>query len=130
DCLLVQDYHLALVPRLVRDQANATRIAHFTHTAWPRPQGLAVLPDPWVREIVTGMLGADVVGFHSARWARNFAETASEVTGAARTEGGLMIDGRTVRVGLFPLGPDADALRAEASSEAALEAGEELDELI
>ena len=130
DCLLVQDYHLALVPRLVRGPANAARIAHFTHTAWPRPQALAVLPDAWVREIVNGMLGAAVVGFHSARWARNFAETAAEVAGATRAEGGLIVDGRTVRLGVFPLGPDADSLRAEAASPATAGAGAELDELI
>lgn len=130
DRLLAQDYHLPLVPRLVREATEGIRIAHFTHTAWPRPQAFDHLPSPWVEDIVHGMLGADLVGFHSRRWASSFVEVAAEYAGANPVEGGLEVEGRRVQVGVFPLGPDPAALAESAASEAAAEAGRQLDELV
>ncbi|MFE7098825.1 alpha,alpha-trehalose-phosphate synthase (UDP-forming) [Streptomyces erythrochromogenes] len=96
--VLVQDYHLALVPGQLRELRPDLRIAHFTHTPWASQEFLRMLPDDIRGELMRGMLGADVVGFHTRAWADAFA-------GAAPPD-----DAR--RVAVFPLGVDADELRA------------------
>lgn len=129
DALLVQDYHLPLVPRLVRHRSERAAIAYFLHTPWPEPAALETLPAGWVRDIVESVLCADLIGFHSPRWARNFVETASAVTGTRAEDGWIHMNGRRARVGVFPLGPDPDALSAGVGSPETLVAVEELDEL-
>ena len=130
DQLLVQDYHLPLVPSLVRRSGKRVRMAHFSHTAWPGVEALSLLPDDWVRQIVSGMLGADGVTFHSRGWARNFEQAACELAGARRVETGLEVDGRHVNVGVCPLGPDPVALEEAAASPQAEEEGKRLDDLL
>ncbi len=99
--VIVQDYHLFLVPRMLRDLRSDLRIGHFTHTPWITPDDFAMLPDDVAYALVDGMLGADILGFHTERWAQLFRATARAVTGA-EAEG--------VRV--FPLGTDPDEMLA------------------
>ncbi|MER7735208.1 trehalose-6-phosphate synthase [Streptomyces erythrochromogenes] len=96
--VLVQDYHLALVPGQLRELRPDLRIAHFTHTPWASREFLDMLPADVAGQLVRGMLGADVVGFHTRAWADAFA-------GAAQPDD-------AGRVAVFPLGVDADELRA------------------
>ncbi|MEU6928249.1 trehalose-6-phosphate synthase [Streptomyces sp. NPDC046374] len=96
--VLVQDYHLALVPGMLRALRPDLRIGHFTHTPWAAPGYLSMLPDDIHRELVEGMLGADERGFHTRAWA------------AAFLADPLVPD--TTRVAAYPLGVDADELRA------------------
>ncbi|MEY2398954.1 MAG: trehalose 6-phosphate synthase [Actinomycetota bacterium] len=70
--VLVHDYHLALVPALLRERRPDLRISHFSHTPWADPAFLHVLPQGVVGEILHGMAGADEIGFHSFRWADAF----------------------------------------------------------
>jgi trehalose 6-phosphate synthase len=97
--VMVQDYHLFLVPRMLRDRRPDLKISIFTHTPWVSADYFTLLPDDVGRAIVDGMLGADLVGFHTQRWADLFAETARELTGN---------DARGVAV--FPLGTDPDEM--------------------
>ena len=71
--LLVQDYHFALLPRLVKESRPDARVAIFWHIPWPNAETFAICP--YRRELVTGMLGADVVGFHIQSHCNNFLET-------------------------------------------------------
>src|SRR5439155_14985857 len=71
--VLVQDYHLDLVPARLRELRPDLRIAHFTHTPWAPPDYYSVLPDDVGRAILAGLLGADHLGFHCRRWALAFA---------------------------------------------------------
>ncbi|MEU6314671.1 trehalose-6-phosphate synthase [Streptomyces sp. NPDC047014] len=95
--VLVQDYHLALVPGQLRELRPDLRIAHFTHTPWASREFLDMLPEDVREQLVRGMLGADVVGFHTRAWADAF------VAAAGPEEAG--------RVAVFPLGVDAEELR-------------------
>ncbi|MFF4320472.1 trehalose-6-phosphate synthase [Streptomyces sp. NPDC001568] len=70
--VLVQDYHLALVPGQLRELRPDLRIGHFTHTPWASSEYLGMLPDDIRSELMWGMLGADVVGFHTWAWAQSF----------------------------------------------------------
>ena len=80
--VLVQDYHLALAPRMLRDLRPGTRIAHFEHTPWAPPDYYRLLPDDIAAAVLDGMLGADHPGFHSQRWAAAFLDCCEAVLGA------------------------------------------------
>jgi trehalose 6-phosphate synthase len=81
--VLIQDYHLALVPGALRRARPDLRVVLFVHTPWATTAELAVLPDKVVSALAEGMSAAEAVGFHSRRWAGTFATWCEEVTGAA-----------------------------------------------
>jgi trehalose 6-phosphate synthase len=113
--VLVQDYHLTLLPQVLRDLRPDLRIAHFSHTPWAPVDYFRLLPTEVARETLLGMLGADHAGFHSPRWARAFAACCVEYLGAEGDETQVRYAGRTTRLGVHPLGVDADALRERAT---------------
>jgi trehalose 6-phosphate synthase len=71
--VLVQDYHFTLVPKLIKDRRPDARVALFWHIPWPNPEAFAICP--WRKELLTGLLGADVIGFHTQFHCNNFLET-------------------------------------------------------
>ena len=71
--LLVQDYHFALLPRMVKEARPDVRIAIFWHIPWPNPEAFGICP--WQRELLNGLLGADLIGFHTQAHCNNFLET-------------------------------------------------------
>jgi trehalose 6-phosphate synthase len=71
--LLVQDYHFALLPRMVKKVRPDARIAIFWHIPWPNPEAFGICP--WQRELLDGLLGADLIGFHTQAHCNNFLET-------------------------------------------------------
>jgi trehalose 6-phosphate synthase len=119
--VLVQDYHLMLAPRLLRELRPDVRIGHFTHTPWAPPDYFRVLPTEVARETLLGLLGADHAGFHSRRWAQAFADCCLDVLGARCDDGagGLSVthEGRTTSLGIHPLGVDVVGLRARAAED-------------
>ncbi|MFD3452463.1 trehalose-6-phosphate synthase [Streptomyces sp. NPDC058691] len=116
--VLVQDYHLTLVPQLLRSRRPDLRIGHFSHTPWAPPEYFRLLPDDVAAEVLTGVLGADRAAFLTRRWAEAFAACCSDVLGAtvSRDDGVLTVtyQGRTTRIGVHGLGADADFLRERA----------------
>ena len=71
--VLIQDYHLALLPLLVKEKRPDVRVAIFWHIPWPNPEAYGICP--WHQEILIGMLGADIVGFHIQFHCNNFLDT-------------------------------------------------------
>jgi trehalose 6-phosphate synthase len=71
--VLVQDYHLALVPRLVREKMPAATIITFWHIPWPNPEAFAICP--WREELLDGLLGSSILGFHTQFHCNNFVDT-------------------------------------------------------
>jgi trehalose 6-phosphate synthase len=71
--LLVQDYHFALLPRIVKEKRADARVAIFWHIPWPNPEAFGICP--WQRELLEGLLGADLIGFHVQSHCNNFLET-------------------------------------------------------
>ncbi len=114
---VVQDYHLALVPRMLADLRPDVRIAHFSHTPWAPPEYYRILPDQVGREILEGILGADHAGFHSGRWADAFLDCCAEILGATvdRAARRVSYHGHVTNVAVHPLGVDADELTARAA---------------
>ncbi|WP_328943369.1 trehalose-6-phosphate synthase [Streptomyces sp. NBC_00250] len=125
--VLVQDYHLALVPGMLRELRPDLRIGHFTHTPWTSSEYLRMVPDDIVEELLWGMLGADELGFHTWRWASLFIDCCSQRDDSTGMAEGVWPSGdpwhgvewrrygvgkgRT-RVRAYPLGVDGDELRA------------------
>jgi len=75
--VLVQDYHFALLPRLLKDKRPDARVAIFWHIPWPNPEAFGICP--WQRQLVDGLLGADLIGFHIQSHCNNFLETVDRV---------------------------------------------------
>jgi alpha,alpha-trehalose-phosphate synthase [UDP-forming] len=71
--VLVQDYHFALLPRLIKQERPDARVALFWHIPWPNVEAFGICP--WQEEILLGMLGADLIGFHTQIHCNNFLET-------------------------------------------------------
>ena len=116
--VLVQDYHLALLGPLVRDRRPDLRTVHFSHTPFAPPELLRVLPDRYRLELLEGMAGHDACGFHTRRWAEEFAAGCADAG----------IDAATPFVA--PLAPDPDDIGAVAASPACVRAGAELDRIL
>ncbi|MFI1262620.1 MULTISPECIES: alpha,alpha-trehalose-phosphate synthase (UDP-forming) [Streptomyces] len=124
--VLVQDYHLALVPGMLRERRPDLRIAHFSHTPWAPAEYFAILPDDIQRQLVLGILGADRANFLTRRWAENFLACAQTGLGGqcerVRPEDGapgivaLVPErkARTTWIGVHGLGADAAFLRERA----------------
>lgn len=113
--VLVQDYHLTLLPAMLRARRPDLRIAHFTHTPWAEPAVFGLLPTDIATDLLVGMLGADSAGFHSPRWARNFVKCCTTIIGAADSGDGVRYDGHLTAVRVHPLGVDAAPLLARAA---------------
>lgn len=128
--VLVQDYHLVLTPRQLRERRPDLRISHFTHTPWAPPEYFCLLPDDVAREVLLGVLGADAAGFLSRRWADAFVRCCEQVLGAERVDGGVRFDGRTTLIDVHPLGVDAGELRARAAERDVLARRESVRELV
>jgi trehalose 6-phosphate synthase len=107
DLLWVQDFHLALVPRLVREHRELP-IGIFWHVPFPPEQLLRILP--WREEFLYGMLGADVIGFHTQSYVRHFLNSCQRILhlDVSHERGEISIGNRRVRAAPFPLGIPAD----------------------
>ncbi|MDP4251967.1 MAG: trehalose-6-phosphate synthase [Bacteroidota bacterium] len=71
--ILVQDYHFALLPKLIKDKRPDAKVAIFWHIPWPNPESFGICP--WQKELLRGMLGGDLIGFHTQYHCNNFLET-------------------------------------------------------
>jgi trehalose 6-phosphate synthase/phosphatase len=105
DLVWIHDYHLALVPRLLRRLIPDARIGFFLHIPFPSSEVFRILP--WRSEILEGMLGADIIGFHTYSYLRHFSGALLHVL-RLETDGATMqFDGRQIQLGVFPMGIDA-----------------------
>jgi trehalose-6-phosphate synthase len=74
--ILIQDYHFALLPKMIKNEKPGARIAIFWHIPWPNPESFGICP--WQKEILEGMLGADLIGFHTQYHCNHFLETVNK----------------------------------------------------
>jgi trehalose 6-phosphate synthase len=111
--VLVQDYHLSLVPRLLRELRPDLAIAHFSHTPWAPPDYFQLLPADTGLALLTGLLAADHLGFLADRWAKAFLDCCEVVLGATVDRENAVVEyaGRRVQVAVHPLGVDAESFR-------------------
>jgi trehalose 6-phosphate synthase len=75
--VLVQDYHFALLPRMIKERRPDARLAIFWHIPWPNPEAFGICP--WQKELIDGLLGADLIGFHIQAHCSNFLQTVDRI---------------------------------------------------
>jgi trehalose 6-phosphate synthase len=104
--ILIQDYHFALLPEMIRKIKPEARIAIFWHIPWPNPESFGICP--WQNEILKGMLGADLIGFHTQYHCNNFLETVNSALESRVQWANFSVKraGHTTLVKPFPIGID------------------------
>ncbi len=104
--VLVQDYHLALLPRMIRDLLPDATVIAFWHIPWPNPESFAICP--WGKEIVQGMLGRSILGFHTKFHCHNFVDTVDSCIEARVDREALTVSygGKLTAVRRYPISID------------------------
>ncbi|MDP3063793.1 MAG: trehalose-6-phosphate synthase [Chloroflexota bacterium] len=125
--VFVQDYHLALLPRILKQRLPKAIVAQFWHIPWPNPEVFRILP--WQEDVLDGLLGNDLLGFHIQYHCNNFLETVDRTLEARvdRERHGVVRGGHRTVVRPFPISIDFDRVSQDASSG---EVTEEMDRLI
>jgi trehalose 6-phosphate synthase len=132
--VLVQDYHFALLPRMIREQLPGATIIAFWHIPWPNPESFAICP--WREEIISGLLGSSILGFHTQFHCNNFVDTVDRFLEARvdREAFTVSLGGKQTAVRRYPISiawpPDEDMIgkaigqcRAEVRANNGLPAG-------
>ncbi len=121
DLLWMHDYHLIPMARLLREERVAGPMGFFLHTPFPHYEVLRALPV--YAELLRDLCAYDVVGFQTANDLNSFRDSIQYVwgEGAVRDEKSVFVDGRRVRVGVFPIGVEIESIRAESESSQASE---------
>ncbi|TGE24044.1 bifunctional alpha,alpha-trehalose-phosphate synthase (UDP-forming)/trehalose-phosphatase [Hymenobacter aquaticus] len=120
DTIWVHDYQLLLLPQMLRQERPEASIGFFLHIPFPSHELIRVLP--WRRELLEGMLGADLLGFHTYGYMRHFLSSAAQLLGYPNQNGLIEVGQRSVLVDAFPMGIDYDKYAQVAESEEAREA--------
>lgn len=106
DTVWIHDYHLMLLPHLLRKALPEIRIGFFLHIPFPQFEIFRLIPGKWRRGILEGLLGADVIGFHTHDYGEYFLRCVQRILGYEHHLGQLTIGSRLVKVGAFPMGID------------------------
>ncbi len=105
----VHDYQLLLLPGLLREKLPKAKIGFFLHIPFPSFEIFRLLP--WRREILEGLLGADLVGFHTYDYVRHFLSSVRRLLGFEHTLGQITTENRVIRAEVFPMGIDFEKYR-------------------
>jgi len=118
DLVWVHDFHLCLVPELLRSAGISARVGVFWHVPFPPPSVFGILR--WRKELLEGLLGADMIGFQTDQDAANFLAAVKQFVGCAvsETPARVTIKGRQVAVHALPIGVDYAAFRTQAADPA------------
>ncbi|PTL82122.1 bifunctional alpha,alpha-trehalose-phosphate synthase (UDP-forming)/trehalose-phosphatase [Vitiosangium sp. GDMCC 1.1324] len=119
DTIWVHDYQLMLVPAFLRARLPQARIGYFHHIPFPSSEIFRTLPHR--SELMRGLMGADLIGFHTLTYVRHFASTLMRLLGLETVVDRVSYDGREVRLGAFPMGIDAQSFEDLAKEPAVLE---------
>jgi trehalose 6-phosphate synthase/phosphatase len=118
DTVWVQDYHLMLLPKLLRDKIPELSIGFFLHTPFPSYDIFRTLPTKWRRDILEGMLGADLIGFHTIDYTQHFLRCILRILGIDNSFGQILVEGdRAARVDTFPMSVDYRQLQTAVKQE-------------
>lgn len=116
DVVWVHDYQLLLLPQMIRKRAPGARIGFFLHIPFPNFEVFRHLPTRWRREILAGMLGADLIGFHTHDYTQYFLHSVFRTLGYEHNLGEITMGGEVRKAETFPIGIDYEKFMRAASS--------------
>lgn len=119
DRLWIHDYQLLLLPAMIREQLPTSTIGFFLHIPFPSYESFRRLP--WRRELLNGMLGSDLVGFHTYDDMRHFLSSVSRLAGLGNDNGQIIVDNRIIKADSLPMGIDYKKYAESASHPETLE---------
>jgi len=108
DVVWVHDYHLMLLPRLLKARYAQLSVGFFLHIPFPSFEVFRLLPGEWRRDILDGLLGADLIGFHTYEYTHHFLQSVLRILGYEHHMAQIVVEDRLVRVDTFPMGIDVD----------------------
>ena len=112
DIIWVHDYHLMMLPRMIREQCPGVSIGLFSHVPFPSYEIFRLLP--WRHELIEGMLGADLIGFQIYDYVRHFMSSVRRLMGVDSVFNRISLGERTLKVDVFPKGINYDRFRNKA----------------
>jgi trehalose 6-phosphate synthase/phosphatase len=115
DVVWIHDYHLMLLPKLLRDRKPHNPIGFFLHIPFPSFELFRLFPMSWRHEILQGILGADLIGFHTYDYTQYFLRCVLRILGYEHHMGNILLPNRLVKVDTFPMGIDFQKFHAEAA---------------
>ena len=106
DILWIHDYHLMLLPRLIKARRPQASVGFFLHIPFPSFEVFRLLPGEWRREILEGLLGADLIGFHTYEYTHHFLQCVLRILGYEHQMAQLLTPDHLVKIDTFPMGID------------------------
>lgn len=106
DIIWIHDYHLFLLPQMLREKLPDATIGFFLHIPFPSFEIFRLLP--WRKELLEGLLGADLIGFHTYDYTQHLLHSVSRILGHEHTLGQIKYNGRKIKVDTFPMGINYD----------------------
>src|SRR5690606_35632579 len=114
DTIWVHDYQLLLVPQLIKEKKPDVTIGFFLHIPFPSYEIFRVFP--WREDLLKGMLGADLIGFHTYDYERHYLSSAKRILRLEMKFNDIIYDDRIVKVDSFPMGIDYDKFHKAATA--------------
>lgn len=106
DVVWIHDYQLFLLPEMIRAQRPDATIGFFLHIPFPSYEMFRLMHRPWKEKIIHGLLGADLIGFHTQEYVQHFLKTVRMITGYDHQYRSIYFSNRVVKIDIFPLGID------------------------
>lgn len=116
DTVWIHDYHLLPLAAMLRKKMPGLTIGFFLHIPFPSYELFRVIPRAWQQELLTGMLGADVIGFHTEDYQMHFVNCVKKILKVRVEEQQMHWQGRTIRTGAFPIGVDFDRFNSASTN--------------
>jgi trehalose 6-phosphate synthase/phosphatase len=116
DVVWIHDYHLMLLPKLIRDRVPRVPIGFFLHIPFPSFEIFRLLPSSWRKELLEGLLGADLIGFHTQDYTQYFLRCLLRILGKEHNMGQIALKDHLVKVDTFPMGIDFQKFSGLAAS--------------
>jgi trehalose 6-phosphate synthase/phosphatase len=128
DVIWVHDYQLMLLPQMLREKLPDAAIGYFLHIPFPSYEIFRLMPTNWKKPILEGMLGADLVGFHTHEYVQHFLQSAKMILKVESQFNNIQYKDRLIKTDLFPIGIDYEKFREACIDETIVEIGTSLEE--
>jgi trehalose 6-phosphate synthase/phosphatase len=117
DVVWIHDYHLMLLPKLLKNRQPQLSVGFFLHIPFPSFEVFRMLPGEWRRDILEGLLGADLIGFHTYEYTHHFLQSVLRILGYEHQMSQVLAQDHLVRADTFPMGIDVEKFASAARSD-------------